>query len=93
MASKRVARDFWFGQNVTDRSVLFDLYHELALLVTPFKGYSQLLVNVDLSDQDRQRMGSSLLENAEILESLNEALDAYLEQYRKSSVASAAQNG
>jgi hypothetical protein len=48
------------------------------------RGYSQLLTNADLSNQDRRRMGASLLENAEILESLNGVLDAYLEQYRKS---------
>ncbi len=59
MTSKNVARDFWSGKNVTDNQVLFDLYHELALFIGPFKGYSQLLASADLSDQDRRRMGAS----------------------------------
>jgi hypothetical protein len=37
MASQNVTRDFWVNKNVTDKQVLFDLYHELALLIIPFK--------------------------------------------------------
>jgi hypothetical protein len=74
MTPRNVARDFWLDENVTDNQVLFELYHELALLIVPFKGYSQLLASADLSDQDRRRMGASVLESAEILESLNKAL-------------------
>ncbi len=87
------SNDFWVNKNITDKQVLFDLYHELALLIVPLKGYSHLLASADLSDQDRRRMGASPLENAEILESLKEAFDAYLEQYRKSSEADTSQNG
>jgi hypothetical protein len=93
MTSQNMARDFWTDKNVTDNQVLFELYHELALLIIPCKGYSQLLANADLSDQDRRRMGTALLENTEILESLKEALDVYLEQFRKLLDANMPQSG
>ena len=85
MTSQNVARHLWTDKSVTDKQVLFELYHEIALLIFPFKGYSQLLASADLSDQDRRRMGTSLLENARILENLNEALHAYLDLHRMSS--------
>ncbi len=85
MSLHHLPRSFWtkHGSSISDRNVLADMHNLLTQPILGVKGWGQALLTGGLSEEERQKSLKWILDNAEYLESLNEALGAYLEQYSK----------
>ena len=85
MPNQLIARDFWTrGEfSISDRDVLEGVYLSLVQPIQSIKGWSKALSQFDLSEEEKQAALKWITVNVELLESLKDALNAYLEQSRK----------
>ncbi len=85
MPLQRFPRDYWtnLGSSASDTKILGDIHHALIRPLQGLKGWSKALLTAELSEEEGRKALEWILSDAEFLESLNEALGAYLEKYRK----------
>ncbi len=83
MAHKRVSPDFL--KDCTASQVVFNVYHELDRPITGITGYAILIATADLPDEKRREIAQEILDYAECLKSLSDAIGEYLKELRAKS--------
>jgi hypothetical protein len=85
--SQQMPIDFWEGW--TPDGVVSGIYTELYTHVVGVLGYSQLLHAADLKPEDRLRITEDLLEHAQYIKSVFEAIHHYSISQRRSTSSTA----
>ncbi len=87
MSNRKVPKDFWANQSlvITDRKVLSDIRFELLVPIQSIGALSQILQNGNLSEEEKHNVLERIQSYTEFLESLFEALSAYLQETNQQS--------
>jgi nitrogen-specific signal transduction histidine kinase len=82
MATKQIPRSFWNG--CSEREVLFGVHHELDRPILVIRGYGNLLLNAQLSENEKRKAVQQIVDYIEFLQSLTDSLGEYLQESHSS---------
>jgi signal transduction histidine kinase len=80
--AKKISRTFWKG--CSKREVLLSICHELDQPILAIKGYGNLFLKANLSEDEKRKAAQQIVDYAEFLESLRDSIEGYLAELRES---------